>query len=79
MNKQFQSFINASKKVKLNDIKTHEYKLMYMFGAWVTAEVIIAECDDEAIFDAEEHAQKLKNWKNGVALFCGNRLVHKFK
>lgn len=70
--------LNACKKVKLNDIKTNVYKLMYMFGAWVTAEVIIAECDSEAIFDAEEHAKKLSNWKHGVALFCGNRLVHRY-
>lgn len=62
----------------LPKVKTNEYKLMYMFGAWVTAEVIIAECDSEAIFDAEKHAQKLSNWKHEVALFCGNRLVHRY-
>jgi hypothetical protein len=62
----------------LSEIKTSEYKLMYMFGAWVTAEVIIAECDKEAIFDATEHASKLADWKHGVALFRGNRLVHRF-
>lgn len=78
MNTQLASFLSACKKVKLSEVKTYEYKLMYMFDAWVTAEVIIAECDEEAIFDATEHAGKLAGWKHGVALFRGNRLVHRF-
>lgn len=73
MNTQF-----SFPSITLPEVKINEYKLMYMFGAWITAEVIIAECDDEALFDAEEHAQKLSNWENGVALFCGNRLVHRY-
>lgn len=78
MNTQLASFLSACKKVKLSEVKTYEYKLMYMFGAWVTAEIIIAECDKEAIYYASEHANKLAGWKYGVALFRGKRLVHRF-
>lgn len=72
------SFLDASNKVQLSEVKTREYRLKYMFGAWVTAEIIIAESDEEALFDAQEHAEKRMGWKNGVALFCGNRLVHRY-
>jgi hypothetical protein len=52
-----------------------EYRLMYMFGAWVTAERIFAESDAEAIFDADAvmATGRLRNLR--VALFCGNRKV----
>lgn len=71
----------AFSSVKMSEkIQTKEYKLMYMFGAWVTREIIIAECDSEAIYDATAffNDSKLQDWKHGVALFRGNRLVHRF-
>ena len=54
---------------------------MYLFGAWVTKEVIIAETDNEAIFDADEAFanSNLANWKYSVALFCGNRKVKQYR
>jgi hypothetical protein len=59
---------------------TREYRLMYLFGAWVTKEVIIAESDAEAVFDADMAFanSSLDNWKYGVALFCGNRKVKQY-
>lgn len=52
-----------------------------MFGAWVTKEVIVAENDMEAIFDADKTFanSNLANWKYEVALFCGNRKVKQYK
>lgn len=57
-----------------------EYRLMYMFGAWITKEVIAAECDAEAVYDADATfaTSRLGEWKYGVALFCGNRMVKKY-
>lgn len=57
--------------------QTREYRLMYLFGAWVTKEVIYAESDAEAVFDADMTfaSSNLGNWRYGVALFCGNRMV----
>ena len=59
---------------------TREYRLMYLFGAWVTKEVIIAESDAEAVFDADMTfaSSNLGNRQYGVALFCGNRKVKKY-
>ena len=59
-------------------IKLQEYRLMYFFGTWITKAIIPAECDAEAIFDAQEAAASLKDWKHGVALFCGNRMVKEY-
>lgn len=69
-----------------------EYRLMYQFGGWVTAIRLFAENDDEAIFDADleyyfptseftlrNGTNDLRNWFKGVALFCGNRLVKRYK
>lgn len=56
-----------------------EYRVMYLFGAWVTKEIIFAESDDEAKYDAAESAESLKNWPYAVALFCGNRKVVSYK
>ena len=56
-----------------------EYRVMYLFGAWVTSDVICAESDAEAIFDANESAARLMNWPYRVALFCGNRIVKNYK
>ena len=78
MNTQLSSFLAACQSVKHSEVNTCEYRLMYMYGAWVTAEVIIAESDKEAITDAQDAVKRLQGWKNGVALFCGNRLVHRF-
>ena len=58
---------------------TREYRVMYLFGAWVTKEIIFAETDAEAKFDAAESAESLKNWPYAVALFCGNRKVVSYK
>lgn len=61
-------------------MNTQEYRLMYLFGAWVTGAKIYAETDAEAIFDATERANELAaKWPNGVALWCGNRLVKRYK
>lgn len=56
-----------------------EYRVMYLFGAWVTKEIIFAESDEEAKYDAAESAESLKNWPYAVALFCGNRKVVSYK
>lgn len=58
----------------------HTYKLMYKFGAWISKETFAAESDKEAIFDADMTfaASRLQSWANGVALFCGNRLVKRY-
>lgn len=63
-----------------NEIQVKEYKLMYMFGAWICKCRICAECDAEAVFDADEAfmCSNLHDWKNGVALFCGNRMVKRY-
>ena len=57
-----------------------EYKLMYFFGTWMTKEVIIAENDNEAIFDANASfaGSRLAGWNYDVALFCGNRKVKQY-
>ena len=59
-------------------INVKEYRLMYFFGAWITKAIIPAESDREAIFDAHETAASMKDWKYGVALFCGNRMVKEY-
>ena len=57
------------------------YRLMYFFGTWVTKSIIPAECDNEAIFDADDeyNESNLTNWQYPVALFCGNRKVKSYK
>lgn len=59
---------------------TREYRLMYLWGAWITKEIICAESDAEAVFDADTTfaASRLQGWKHGVALFCGNRKVKQY-
>ena len=61
--------------------KTHEYRLMYQFGAWITKERIYAENDAEAIFDADDAFRKshLQDWQHGVALFKGNKRIKIYK
>ena len=56
------------------------YKLMYFFGAWITKEVIAAENDAEAVYDADATFAEsgLSAWGKGVALFCGNRKVKQY-
>jgi len=57
------------------------YRLMYFFGTWVTKSIIPAECDNEAIFDADDEYSEsnLNNWQYPVALWCGNRKVKSYK
>lgn len=68
------------------------YKLMYKFGAWISAITLIAESDKEAIFDADleyyfptdeftlrDGSHDLRNWIYEVALFQGNRLIKRYK
>lgn len=38
--------------------KVKEYRLMYFFGTWVTSDKIYAECDEEAIFEADSMEKK---------------------
>ena len=67
--------------IKISEtINLTEYKLMYFFGTWVTKTIIPAECDAEAIFDADEayNNSNLKNWQYPVALWCGNRRVKNY-
>ena len=75
-------FIEAMSIVKISTEmpKTKEYRLMYFFGTWVTKSIIPAECDKEAIFDADEVYSKsnLTNWQYPVALWCGNRKVKEY-
>lgn len=61
-------------------INTKEYKVMFKFGAWLSKETFTAESDAEAIFDADAivNNSNLKNWQNGVALWCGNRMVKQY-
>ena len=66
--------------ITLSNTNTKEYRLMYCFGTWVTKEVIIAESDQEAVFDADASFSdsNLSGWKYGVALFCGNRKIKEY-
>ena len=61
-------------------INTKEYKVMFKFGTWLSKETFAAESDAEAIFDADAivNNSNLKNWQNGVALWCGNRMVKQY-
>ena len=61
--------------------EVQEYKLKYLWGAWITTETIYAETDEEAIFDADEifkNNKMLHNW-NGVALVQGDRFVKSYR
>lgn len=58
-----------------------EYRLMYLFGAWVCDRRIYAETDAEAVHDADEayqEAENLHTW-HGVALVQGNRFVKMYR
>lgn len=67
--------------VKVSAPQVSEYRLMYMFGAWVTKSVICAENDAEAIFDADQdfNDSRLGSWEYGVALWCGDRMVKRYR
>ena len=73
-------FIFITMNITLSTPTFKTYKLMYFFGAWITKEVIAAENDAEAVFDADHTFadSRLSEWKNGVALFCGNRKVKQY-
>jgi hypothetical protein len=63
-------------KIVINtNLTTKEYRLMYLWGAWVTKEVIFAENDAEAIFDADAAFASCRLESFNVVLFCGNRAV----
>lgn len=73
--------IKAVKDLKKDSmsLKVKEYRLMYLWGAWVCDSKIYAESDDEAIFDADELMidAKAKD-KLRYALFCGNKKVKEY-
>lgn len=63
--------------IQLNEnLTTYEYRVMYFFGCWMTAQKIYAENDAEALFDAQDVAMKADL---RYALFCGNRKVKELK
>ena len=82
-NNEMSKFINAMNSVKISNKlpKMKEYRLRYFFGTWVTKSIIPAECDKEAIFDADEvySESNINNWQYPVALWCGNRKVKSYK
>lgn len=59
------------------NLKVKEYRLMYLFGAWVCHSRIYAEDDAEAIHDAMDDyvTSTLPRWSHRVALWEGSRLV----
>lgn len=61
--------------------RIREYRLKYLWGAWVTHAPIYAESDAEAIHDADEEYEKsaLPLWPYDVALFLGRRRVKTYK
>lgn len=73
----------AEKMADIDNVKVREcidikeYKLMYLFGTWITSERIYAESDEEAIYDADE-CKKIASDKLQYALWCGNRLVKRY-
>jgi hypothetical protein len=71
--------ISEEVPVSVPDVK--EYKLMYLFGAWVCHSRVYAETDAEAIQDATDDyiTSRLPRWAYRVALWEGSRLVHVFK
>lgn len=59
-------------------MKVKNYKLMYLYGAWITAANIYAETDAEAIFDAEDELKNKRAKQLRYALWDGNRMVKEF-
>lgn len=62
----------AMNKVQMEKPATMEYRIMYLFGSWITAKVIYAETDKEAMHDFEEYMQG-RNTGLEYALWMGNR------
>lgn len=70
-------------KKTINEVKDYAsslnlktYKVMYYFGTWMTHEVLAAESDEEAIFDADMSvANAPARGKLTYALWQGNRKV----
>ena len=61
--------------------KIKEYRLMYLWGAWITEARIYAESDEEAIYDSDDvfnGNEILKNWKMVVAHVQENRFVKRY-
>ena len=70
-----------SEEVAVSVPEVQEYKLKYLWGAWITKETIYAETDEEAIFDADEifkNDKTLHKW-NGVALVQGDRFIKNYR
>ncbi len=75
MKSEFFKAAEAMKQFKPSDgVRVKEYRLMYLFGAWVTSDVLHAESDAEAIHDADE-LPRVASDKLQYVLFCGNRRV----
>ncbi len=71
-----------SEAVEVSELpKVKEYRLMYMFGAWVCDRCIYAETDVEAVHDADEAYQEAENLhtRHGVALVQGDRFVKMYR
>lgn len=71
-----------SEAVEVSELpEMKEYRLMYLFGAWVCDRRIYAETDAEAVHDADEayqEAENLHTW-HGVALVQGDRFVKMYR
>lgn len=65
-------------EMEIKNPRVKEYRIMYLWGVWITHAKVYAETDEEAIFDADEvfkNAKNLHNWKMGVCLIQGDRFV----
>lgn len=74
----YTAYVNCEKS---QNPEVQEYRLMYLFGAWITKERIYAETDEEAIHDADEvykEAKSLHEWRYRVALMQGDRVVKEY-
>ena len=66
-------FKRRANEMEFEDLsKQKEYTLSYFFGVWLTAEVIWASDDREAIFDAND---AMKTTKLNYRLCQGKRIV----
>ena len=76
-NKITQNYSHTQIFFTMTQINTYKtYRVMYYFGVWMTHEVIAAESDAEAIFDADMSvANAPAKGKLTYALWQGNRKV----
>ena len=64
--------------IALSELNTKEYKFMVANdGKWQVSDVIIAECDAEAIHDADEIFKEfnMEDWQYSIKLMQENRVV----